>query len=197
LREEINEVEVIADYNDQIKLDDLEEVSHDFPRHEYETIPSRDEHMNLDPQEEEMTIEDEDLSKPEPKPVAKAEPEDFTSSSEQDLNDREHMFEEPQARAQSFNSDENELSLCRNTVEDDVNDVHGENWMMLPAEEEMECHQVIEAIKRDFQEELDFWDATMVAEYSEEIFKYMEQLEVSILISPHSWKSFGADISNI
>jgi hypothetical protein len=37
----------------------------------------------------------------------------------------------------------------------------------------------------------------MVAEYSEEIFKYMEQLEVSILISPHSWKSFGADISTI
>lgn len=189
LREEINEVEVIADYDDQIKLDDLEEVSHDFPRHEYETIPSRDEHMNLDPQEEEMIIEDEDLSKPEPKPVAKAEPEDFTSSSEQDLNDREHMFEEPQARAQSFNSDENELSLCRNNVEDDVNDVHGENWMMLPAEEEMECHQVIEAIKRDFQEELDFWDATMVAEYSEEIFKYMEQLEETTLPNPRYMES--------
>ncbi|KNE87875.1 hypothetical protein PSTG_18733, partial [Puccinia striiformis f. sp. tritici PST-78] len=63
---------------------------------------------------------------------------------------------------------------------------------MLPAEEELECTQIIAAIRRDFQEELDFWDATMVAEYSEEIFKYMEELEVSIIMQSFPWH-FEAD----
>ena len=54
-----------------------------------------------------------------------------------------------------------------------------DNWMMLDPNEESEAQRELEEIKREFKEELDFWDTSMVAEYSEEIFAYMAQLEVS------------------
>ncbi|KAI9620508.1 hypothetical protein H4Q26_013721 [Puccinia striiformis f. sp. tritici PST-130] len=90
------------------------------------------------------------------------------------------MADDASARVHSLQSDENDLSLCRSNVEELSDANASDNWLMLPAEEELECTQIIAAIRRDFQEELDFWDATMVAEYSEEIFKYMEELEVRI-----------------
>ncbi|KNF06384.1 hypothetical protein PSTG_00266 [Puccinia striiformis f. sp. tritici PST-78] len=94
------------------------------------------------------------------------------------------MADDASARVHSLQSDENDLSLCRSNVEELSDANASDNWLMLPAEEELECTQIIAAIRRDFQEELDFWDATMVAEYSEEIFKYMEELEESTLPNP-------------
>ncbi|KAH9472363.1 hypothetical protein Pst134EA_002985 [Puccinia striiformis f. sp. tritici] len=159
LREELNEVEVIADHDDQIKLDDLEE-------------------------EESDTYESEAASRTESKLSVKPDHDDFTSASEDDHNDEEHMADDASARVHSLQSDENDLSLCRSNVEELSDANASDDWLMLPAEEELECTQIIAAIRRDFQEELDFWDATMVAEYSEEIFKYMEELEESTLPNP-------------
>lgn len=53
-----------------------------------------------------------------------------------------------------------------------------DNWMVLDPDEEAEAQLQLEEIKREFKEELDFWDTTMVAEYSDEIFTYMAELEV-------------------
>ncbi|POV94638.1 hypothetical protein PSTT_16751 [Puccinia striiformis] len=193
LREELNEVEVIADHEDQIKLDDLEEVSHEFDQHHYDV---RDEFMIIDPKEESDTYETEASSQTESKLSVKPDHDDFTSASEDDHNDEEHMADDASARVHSLQSDENDLSLCRSNVEELSDANASDNWLMLPAEEELECTQIIAAIRRDFQEELDFWDATMVAEYSEEIFKYMEELEVSILKQSFSWHS-KADHSDL
>ncbi|KAI7961307.1 hypothetical protein MJO28_001796 [Puccinia striiformis f. sp. tritici] len=181
LREELNEVEVIADHEDQIKLDDLEEVSHEFDQHHYDV---RDEFMIIDPKEESDTYETEASSQTESKLSVKPDHDDFTSASEDDHNDEEHMADDASARVHSLQSDENDLSLCRSNVEELSDANASDNWLMLPVEEELECTQIIAAIRRDFQEELDFWDATMVAEYSEEIFKYMEELEESTLPNP-------------
>jgi len=183
LREELNEVEVIADSDDHIKLDDLPEVSHDFSQHEYDA-PSRDEKMVLDPQEEIVPFEDQDFSTHEDKASTKVEADGFTSASELDVHDEEHMFEDSHVHVQSLYSDENELSLCRNNVDDLSEPSESENWLMISSEEQLDSELVIETIRRDFQDELDYWDATMVAEYSEEIFKYMEELEESTLPNP-------------
>ena len=69
------------------------------------------------------------------------------------------------------------------TVEDEemveeVQEDDPENWMMLDPNEESEAQRELDEIKREFKEELDFWDTSMVAEYSEEIFTYMAELEV-------------------
>ncbi|KAI7961305.1 hypothetical protein MJO28_001794 [Puccinia striiformis f. sp. tritici] len=136
-------------------------------------------------EEESDTYETEAASRTESlKLSVKPDHDDFTSASEDDHNDEEHMADDASARVHSLQSDENDLSLCRSNVEELSDANASDNWLMLPAEEELECTQIIAAIRRDFQEELDFWDATMVAEYSEEIFKYMEELEESTLPNP-------------
>ena len=55
---------------------------------------------------------------------------------------------------------------------------HEDDWMMLEPNHESEAQRLLEEIKSEFKEELDFWDTTMVSEYSEEIFAYMAELEV-------------------
>ncbi|CAH7688976.1 G2/mitotic-specific cyclin 3 [Phakopsora pachyrhizi] len=100
------------------------------------------------------------------------------------LNSQDELPSESQPSAR-MDSDENELSLCPNNVDEQTTDSQDSaNWLLLSLEEEEECKGLIETIKRDFQEELDFWDTTMVAEYSEDIFNYMEQLEESTLPNP-------------
>ena len=61
---------------------------------------------------------------------------------------------------------------------EEVQEDDPENWMMLDPNEESEAQRELDEIKREFKEELDFWDTSMVAEYSEEIFTYMAELEV-------------------
>ena len=53
-----------------------------------------------------------------------------------------------------------------------------EDWTLGADEDEEESQQLLVDIKRDFDEQLDFWDTTMVAEYAPEIFEYMTELEV-------------------
>lgn len=47
-----------------------------------------------------------------------------------------------------------------------------------------EAKQELREIKREFEEQLDYWDTTMVAEYSDEIFEYMAELEVKSMPNP-------------
>lgn len=142
-----------------------------------------DHHMVLDPTSLPMEAEKK-VSLPDAV-FAAAAAENAANTSEKDLEEDE-TFED--SMHQAMDSDENELSLCRNDVEDIRGSQDLTNWLVLGSEEEAECKAVIETIKRDFQEELDYWDTTMVAEYSEEIFKYMEELEVRL--SPVYWTTF-------
>lgn len=55
-----------------------------------------------------------------------------------------------------------------------------DDWVAKVEDMEMEqSEKVLEMVRKEFDEQLDVWDTTMVAEYSEEIFEYMGQLEVS------------------
>jgi len=55
-----------------------------------------------------------------------------------------------------------------------------EDWLLAlcDPDEAEESERVLEVLKREFKEEVDWWDISMVAEYSDEIFKYMSELEV-------------------
>lgn len=55
-----------------------------------------------------------------------------------------------------------------------------DNWLIMDPVEEAECRRMVAEIQKDFDDELDFWDSTMVAEYSDEIFAYMAAMEVRI-----------------
>lgn len=64
-------------------------------------------------------------------------------------------------------------------IVDDL-EVDTDNWMM-SIEDDEESRAILEVIKKEFDEQLDFWDTTMVAEYAGEIFEYMSELEVCFI----------------
>lgn len=61
-------------------------------------------------------------------------------------------------------------------------DMDDDDWMRCSVEEDQESERILEALRNEFDEQLDIGDTTMVAEYSEEIFEYMADLEVRFLI---------------
>lgn len=75
--------------------------------------------------------------------------------------------------------------------------VDPDDWLMQlcdPNEAE-DSEYLIAEIKREFQEEIDYQDISMVAEYSEDVFKYMAELEVrlcdSLLFARQSLMTFA------
>lgn len=58
--------------------------------------------------------------------------------------------------------------------------VDPDDWILQLCDEDeaVESERLIEEIKREFKEEIDYFDISMVAEYSDEIFEYMAELEV-------------------
>ncbi|GAA6054670.1 hypothetical protein JCM3770_006379 [Rhodotorula araucariae] len=61
-----------------------------------------------------------------------------------------------------------------------------DDWLLAlcDPDEAEESERVIEILRTEFKEEIDWWDISMVAEYSDEIFKYMSELEESSMPNP-------------
>lgn len=55
-----------------------------------------------------------------------------------------------------------------------------DNWLRMTEEDERVCLEEIQAVREVFQDDVDLFDTTMVAEYADEIFAHMEELEVSL-----------------
>lgn len=66
-------------------------------------------------------------------------------------------------------------------VDEEVDFIDEDDWMAVIDEDE-ESERILEGLRAEFDEKLEYWDTTMVAEYSEEIFEYMADLEVSPLV---------------
>ncbi len=66
------------------------------------------------------------------------------------------------------------------------------DWTQASPESEARYTKEIAAIKASFQDEVDEWDMTLVSEYSEDIFKYMGQLEVRISFSYYDSYHIGS-----
>lgn len=57
-------------------------------------------------------------------------------------------------------------------------EIDPDDWLALRATIQRDAERKVQEVMKDYREELDVWDISMVAEYSEEIFEYMEELEV-------------------
>lgn len=60
-----------------------------------------------------------------------------------------------------------------------------DNWLALTREQAIEVEETLAHVRANFEDEIDFFDTTMVAEYSDDIFHYMEQLEETALPNPN------------
>jgi hypothetical protein len=63
--------------------------------------------------------------------------------------------------------------------EDELEDP--DDWTRMDAGEADECQTILDDVRRNFEDDVDLFDTTMVAEYAEDIFAYMEELEVRLL----------------
>lgn len=84
-------------------------------------------------------------------------------------------------------SDEDDAVGSKVRIVDSEAVMDPDDWVTnVDEDEEGENERLLEMVKKEFDEQLDFWDTTMVAEYSEEIFDYMSELEVRSLLAPLS-----------
>jgi hypothetical protein len=62
--------------------------------------------------------------------------------------------------------------------DDDDDDEDEDDWLKMSVEDKALAQREIEIVKDEFQDDVDMFDTTMVAEYADEIFNHMEELEV-------------------
>lgn len=75
-----------------------------------------------------------------------------------------------------------EMMRAEDLDEDD--DYDEEDWLRMSAEEELAARQELMAVKDTFQDDIDMFDTTMVAEYADEIFAHMEEMELATMPNP-------------
>ncbi|GHJ85625.1 hypothetical protein NliqN6_2027 [Naganishia liquefaciens] len=76
--------------------------------------------------------------------------------------------------------------------EQDVDDVEEEgimvdedDWLALTEEQQFEAEQTLALVRETFDDEVDMFDTTMVAEYADDIFFYMTDCEERAMPNPH------------
>jgi G2/mitotic-specific cyclin 1/2 len=59
-----------------------------------------------------------------------------------------------------------------------------EDWTILAPAEAARAVEELESIRQHFDDEVDMFDTTMVAEYADDIFAHMEAMEQSVMPNP-------------
>lgn len=77
--------------------------------------------------------------------------------------------------------------------EEEEEEEDDEDWLRLSDEEMVRAEDELAMIRSTFKDDVDMFDTTMVAEYAEEIFKHMEDLELSVLPNPR-YMNFQTEI---
>jgi hypothetical protein len=66
----------------------------------------------------------------------------------------------------------------------DLDEVDDDNWTLLSPTEMAHAAQELAEIRAHFQDEIDMFDTTMVAEYADDIFAHMEAMEDAVMPNP-------------
>lgn len=69
-------------------------------------------------------------------------------------------------------------------IEEDSEDEDDDDWLRMSEEETERCVQELQHVQATFHDEIDMFDTTMVAEYADDIFAHMEQLEEATMPHP-------------
>jgi G2/mitotic-specific cyclin 1/2 len=66
----------------------------------------------------------------------------------------------------------------------ELDDYDEENWTILPPAETARAMEELASVKAHFEDEVDMFDTTMVAEYADDIFAHMETMELAVMPNP-------------
>ena len=67
------------------------------------------------------------------------------------------------------------------TEEEEEEEEDEDDWLRMSEEEMLQAAEQLDTIRAHFRDDVDMFDTTMVAEYAEDIFKHMEELEMSVM----------------
>ncbi|WVR07423.1 hypothetical protein IAU60_004464 [Kwoniella sp. DSM 27419] len=68
--------------------------------------------------------------------------------------------------------------------EEEMEEEDDEDWLRMTEEEAYAAQEQLDMVRATFKDDVDMFDTTMVAEYADEIFGHMEQLEESVMPNP-------------
>lgn len=71
-----------------------------------------------------------------------------------------------------------ESSIGDMSDEEDEDEEDDDNWLRMSEEETARAEQELALVRSTFQDDVDMFDTTMVAEYADDIFSHMGYLEV-------------------
>lgn len=74
--------------------------------------------------------------------------------------------------------------IFEDEAELETEDEDEDDWLRMSEEDIVRCAQELESVQETFQDEVDMFDTTMVAEYADDIFAHMEELEISTMPHP-------------
>lgn len=94
------------------------------------------------------------------------------------------MDVDPKQRIETEFHYEDEGSVGELSGEEEEEEEDDEDWTKMPEEEVRRAEQELTMIKSVFQDEVDMFDTTMVAEYADDIFMHMEALEETTMPNP-------------
>lgn len=76
-----------------------------------------------------------------------------------------------------------ELDEEEEDEEDEEADLH--DWTVLSPDAQDQATMELESIRAVFKDDIDLFDTTMVAEYADDIFAHMEEMEKSVMPNPN------------
>jgi G2/mitotic-specific cyclin 1/2 len=81
--------------------------------------------------------------------------------------------------------DDEAEELDEEEEEDEEEAEWNENWTVLSPAAEAEAVSILQGVRDTFQDEVDEFDTTMVAEYADDIFAHMEAMELTVMPNPN------------
>ena len=70
------------------------------------------------------------------------------------------------------------------TEDEEEEEEDEEDWLRMNEDDMIQVAEQLEAVRANFKDDVDMFDTTMVAEYAEDIFKHMEELESTVMPNP-------------
>ncbi|EIW67370.1 hypothetical protein TREMEDRAFT_40507 [Tremella mesenterica DSM 1558] len=86
-------------------------------------------------------------------------------------------------RPEVLSREEDESSLVGSDEEED-DEEDEDDWLRLPEDAAAQVEEELALVRNSFKDDVDMFDTTMVAEYADEIFQHMENLEQSVMPNP-------------
>ena len=77
-----------------------------------------------------------------------------------------------------------EESAVEDLSEEEEEEEDDDDWLRMSEEDALQAEEQLAMVRSTFKDDVDMFDTTMVAEYADDIFQHMEELEGTVMPNP-------------